>query len=825
MARNDEDPFHPANAAALVVDGTATVLGCTPAAEALLNRPAAELRGRAASSLLADPGRWPEVMAQRDGTVWEGAATLRSDGENVDVTFCVLPLSGGGGSEDRWLVFGATRALMARWREDYAFIEELFLQRRVGLAVFDRELRIVRTNAPLLPYTGVPPDPTGMRLADFLWEEDARQLEELLRPVLLTGTPLVGAEAEVHTSVDPRGGRVVAMSAFRLLSSAGQAMGVTALYLDVTEERRARSRLDLLHRATAVLGSSLEMAGTAQDLADVLVPDLADVAAVDVADAVYGHRDPDPEHHGRHLLRRAASTGAEGGGAHLESLVEVDTGGSVRGHLWQREPPDGSARGAGAAPGDAEAAAGAGVEGARYGMTAPLCARGLLLGRVSVWRTGEMPFDEKDLELLEDIASRAALVMDNARRYGLEHRAAVSLQSSLLPPAVTDTVAVQSASVYLPTEVSTGVSGDWFDVIPLSSARVALVVGDVVGHGLQAIATMGRLRTAVRTLADLDMEPDELLTHLDDLVSQLTVEADSGSAGASGSESSGAAGGAAGREAGRPGPYPSEPYRSFGATCLYLTYDPVTRGCMAASAGHPPPAVLSPGGRADYLDISPGPPLGVGGLPFELLETVAEEGSVLALFTNGLVEHGGDDVDGGMAALLGGLREAEPFLRPLQEVARDVVAGLAPTRLPDDITLLLARTRTVPPDSTAVWTLEADPEVVASARKAVAAQLSSWDLDDLTFTTELVTSELVTNAIRHAGGPIELRLIRATTLICEVSDPSSTQPRMRRAAGTEEGGRGLYLVAQLSSRWGSRYTRDGKTIWAEQQLPGPSRDG
>ncbi|MDT0377459.1 SpoIIE family protein phosphatase [Streptomyces sp. DSM 42041] len=805
MARNDEDPFHPANVAALIVDGEATVLGCTPGAEDLLRRPARELRGRPLPSLLTEPDDWPAAPVRDDGTFREGTATLRiGDARHVEVSFSVLTLTESAGPDSRCLVLAVPQPLMTRWRQNHAFIEELFLQRRVGLAVFDPGLRIVRTNTPLLDYPGVPDDLTGMRLADFLRQEDAERVDDLLRGVVRTGEPLIGEEVSARTRTDPRAARTFTVAAFRLQLSDGQIAGVTTLFNDTTEEQRARARLDLLHRATALVGSSLSVTGTARDLADVLTPGLADVAAVDIAEAVFGHRSPAPDDQGTHLLRRAATTGDLPVRPRSGGLVEIDVDGPHTHGLWQRDPA--------ARPRfDDEAA----VEGARSGMSALLCARGLLLGRVTVWRTGDVPFDEKDVEMLDEIASRVGLVLDNARRFGLERRAAVSLQSSLLPPAESETVGVRSASVYLPTEVSTGVSGDWFDVIPLSSARVALVVGDVVGHGLHAIATMGRLRTAVRTLADLDLEPDELLTHLDDLVSQLTVE--------SGESPSSIGTGAGHHRTGTEAPVPPVPYDSFGATCLYVTYDPVSRLVTAASAGHPPLAVLSPDGRAAYLEVSPGPPLGVGGLPFEPVETTVDEGSVLALFTDGLVERGDGDVDTGMAALLHGLRTADPFLRPLPEVGRDVVAGLAPTQVPDDITLLLARTRAVPPADTAAWTLEADPEVVADARRMVARRLVDWDLDDLVFTTELVTSELVTNAVRHAGGPIELRLIRAGTLICEVSDPSNTQPRMRRAGSTEEGGRGLYLVAQLAGRWGSRYARQGKTIWAEQPLPPAAR--
>ncbi|WP_308315446.1 SpoIIE family protein phosphatase [Streptomyces sp. ISL-100] len=820
IARSKDDPLDAGNAAGLLVDGTGTVLGCTPAAETLLHRRADELCGRRVQDLLADPGRWRDVMAQRDGPVWEGRAVVREGGGGeTEVMFRVLPLDPGQPDRrvSRFFLLGAPWALVLKWRQDHAFMQELFLQERVGFAVFDRELRLVRTNTQLLPYTGVPPDLRGLRLAEFLWEEDAGVIDEQLRKVLTTGNPLVAMDALVRTRVDPGRGRIMALSAFRLQETDGRVMGVTALFTDVTEQRRARERLDLLHRATAVLGNSLSVAETTQDLADVLVPVLADLAAVDIAEAGFAHEEPGPEHQRHHVLRRAAVAARAGAGAGrlpTGGSMRVDVGDGLRGRVWGRpaEQPSADAD----ADADADANANADVlgdadtwpgslpgPGTRSGMSALLRARGRLLGRVMVWRDGDRaPFGADDLDLLEEIASSAALVVDNARRYARERHASVSLQRSLLPPMTTETAAVQSFSVYLPTDTAGGVSGDWFDVIPLSSARVALVVGDVVGHGLEATAMMGRLRTAVRTLADLDLEPDELLTHLDDLVSQLTVENSS-------------------YENGTQTPERRSAYDSFGATCLYVTYDPVSRQCAMASAGHPPPALVAPDGTVSYVDVSPGPPLGVGGLPFEPVELEVEPGSVLALYTDGLVERPQADLDEGMAALKSRLAAADVLGRPLRDVGQEVVADLAPSPLSDDVTLLLARTRGVPAQDSVMWVLEPDPAVVADARALVVGQLSRWDLDELAFTTELVASELVTNAIRYAGGgPVELKLIRTTTLICEVSDPSSTQPRMRRARATEEGGRGLFLIAQLTERWGSRYTRHGKTIWTEQPLPG-----
>ncbi|WP_181809673.1 ATP-binding SpoIIE family protein phosphatase, partial [Streptomyces shenzhenensis] len=338
------------------------------------------------------------------------------------------------------------------------------------------------------------------------------------------------------------------------------------------------------------------------------------------------------------------------------------------------------------------------------------------------------------------------------------------------------------------------VGGDWFDVIPLSGARVALVVGDVVGHGIRASATMGRLRTAVRTLADVDLAPDELLTQLDDLVIRLDREE--------------------GPEV--PGRAETASLGEVGATCLYAVYDPVSRRCTIARAGHPPPALVTPAGDVRFLDLPAGPPLGLGGLPFESAEVELAEGSLLALYTDGLVETADRDIEVGLGLLRRAL--ADPAA-PLEETCDHVLRTVLTDRPADDIVLLLARTSALDTAKVRTWQLPQHPSAVAGARKMACRQLAAWNLTDAAFATELIVSELVTNAVRYGDGPIALRLIRDAALICEVSDGSNTAPHLRRARVYDEGGRGLLLVAQMAERWGSRQTPAGKTIWAEQRLP------
>lgn len=674
----------------------------------------------------------------------------------------------------------------------------------VWVEMLGPDLRILR-DPPAFEQSTVTRLASGDRLADWLVDEDARRIEERLRTVLRTGRPIVNWRCRVHLRAEAQQTRHLAVSAFRT-PPGERPPGVLVVLIDVTDYYRTRWRLSLLYRSAARIGGSLDVATTAQALADTLVPDLGDLAAVDLAEAVFTGEEPALEP-SRQRQRRAAVSGpwppwALPIGAPLPplpsfpELLEFQSGRPV-------VIDDVAARFA-RPEGDSEFMRLTVPEQARSGLVSPLYARGRVLGAVTLWRMDRSPpFDEEDARLLQEIASRGALSVDNARRYTRERTIALTLQRSLLPETPAELPAARAAGSYLPASGTTGVGGDWFDVIELSSLRVAFVVGDVTGHGLRASATMGRLRTAIHALADLDLPPDELLVHLDDLVARFVASA----------------------------PPATDPVT---ATCLYAVYDPLTRRLEAASAGHPPPVLIRPGHPAEFVALEPGPPLGVNGLPFESTAVDLPEGSILALYTNGLVDHdrqaagrsdgarsdiGRRDIEGGMHRLLHRLDDLCPPHRPWPtpaEIGDRLLDELAPGPTLDDIALLLAQTRAVPPADTAFWEFPADPAVVARARTMTARQLSEWGLDELTFTAELVISELVTNAIRHAGAPVGLRLIRGPhVLICEVSDPSSTQPHLRRARETDEYGRGLFLVAQVTTRWGSRYTATGKTIWTE----------
>ncbi|MFD7229097.1 SpoIIE family protein phosphatase [Streptomyces sp. NPDC059881] len=555
------------------------------------------------------------------------------------------------------------------------------------------------------------------------------------------------------------------------------------------EERdlRVQRRLSVLNEASMRVGTTLDIARTAQELADLATEHLADAVAVDLLDSAPADGAPAE---GTLLVRRFAQRSVMEGhpdttypeGIHRELSIPPQ-----QLHSYSDGSPPGRAMVTGL---PSRHHLGPSVST----LLVPLCARGTTLGVAQFFRHRTPdPYEDEDLLLIQEIAARAATAVDNARHYTNARVTALALQRSLLPQSTPAQSAVEVASRYLPAAAQLGVGGDWYDVIPLSGARVALVVGDVVGHGIHAAATMGRLRTAVRTLADIDLPPDELLTHLDDVVIRLSAEASA----EADTESAG----------------------DIGATCLYAVYDPVAGRCTLARAGHVLPAVVNRDGTVDFLDLPAGPPLGLGGLPFETAEVDLPEGSLIALYTDGLIEALDHDVEAGLNRLGRALAQT---CASLEATCDTVLQALLPADRPqDDVALLLARTHTLGDGQVATWDVDADPAAVARARANVSEQLTTWGLEELEFTTELVVSELVTNAIRYGRPPIRLRLIHDRTLMCEVADAGSTTPHLRRARVFDEGGRGLFLVAQFAEHWGTRHARRGKTVWAECALDAP----
>ncbi|MFH8337770.1 SpoIIE family protein phosphatase [Streptomyces sp. AM6-12] len=634
----------------------------------------------------------------------------------------------------------------------------------------------------------------GRRLLRLPADAEGRHLFEL--PGLDPETvELLASGREATDEVLFAGERLLAVNQ-RPTDHGGAPGGTVVTLRDTTELQAlsgraevARERLKLLYDAGLCVGTSLDVRRTAEELARIAVPRFADYVTVDLDDGILHGEEPAPT---AATLRRIAVHGIRGD----HPLYERD-------RLIDFKPFTPQARGYGSGHAELVPDLVAAMDwraqdpqrtenileyGIQSLISAPIRARGVVLGIANFYRAKREPFDEEDLSLAEELVARAAVSVDNARRYAREHTLAVTLQRSLLPRALPEQSALDVAYRYLPAQ--SGVSGDWFDVIPLPGSRVALVVGDVVGHGLHAAATMGRLRTAVHNFSTLDLPPDELLSHLDDLVGR--IDQDEG-----GAEDAG---------------------EIVGATCLYAIYDPVTRRCAMARAGHLAPALVYPDGSVDYPELPAGPPLGLGGMPFQTAELELAEGTQLVLYTDGLIEDRTRDLDEGMELLRRALA-GHPDRSPDASCGA-VLEELLPQGPTDDVALLVARTRALTSEQVADWDVPADPAAVGELRRAVTKRLGEWGLQEQAFGMELVLSELVTNAIRYGSEPIRLRLIRDRALVCEVSDGSNTSPHLRYAATTDEGGRGLFLVQQMTERWGTRYSPQGKVIWAEMALRG-----
>ncbi|MGV9266955.1 SpoIIE family protein phosphatase [Kitasatospora sp. NPDC003701] len=423
----------------------------------------------------------------------------------------------------------------------------------------------------------------------------------------------------------------------------------------------------------------------------------------------------------------------------------------------------------------------------------PLVVSGRVIGFCCISWSRRRNLSENERALLEALSALIAQALERARLYEAEYTRAQELQRGMLPLALPTVPAVTATARFVAT--SGDIGGDWYDVIPLTSGRVALAIGDVMGHGLSEAVTMGRLRTAVHTLAALDLPPDELVLHLDNIVSGLGDD--------------------------------------FCATFLYAVYDPVSGGCTFVSAGHPPPAIVYPDGTVSFPALALNPPLGAATPPFDTTELVLPEDSLVVMYTDGLIESRTRDIGRGIARLADLLdrttgtagrlppdADHDAVANHLDLMGDALVSDLVPAQQTcDDAALLIARLHRLPSQDVASWLLPDTAMAAGEARQYTRDQLAVWDLDELAMTTELVVSELVGNVVRHAKGPVRLRLLRSDVLICEVSDGSLTTPHIRRAATTDEGGRGLQLIEALAHRWGTRHESTGKCIWTEQLLP------
>ncbi|MEV6533155.1 SpoIIE family protein phosphatase [Streptomyces sp. NPDC051639] len=664
-------------------------------------------------------------------------------------------------------------------------IGSVFEQSVAGLEIYDLNLCVLRSNPAALAMRGLPVDQVLHRpVADL---GPGLPLAPLLDQVVTGCLPAASQEIRGH---DREGGsHIYHVTAYLLHGVCHDPVGIATVIHDITERARTQAAAELLAMARGKIGTTLDPIRTAQELAAVAVRDFSDVASVDLLDSVlHGDEPPEPPVDADVPLRRAAFEGL----AQMRSVYAVGEPSrfvfptpytQVLADLAPRlvDPhatPSDWLMHDGARAGALQRA------GIHSLIITPLAVHGRVLGLACFYRGPRHPepFTTDDVPLAAELGNNAAIHIENGRRYIREHTVAISLQRSLLPKVLPTVSAVTTCYVHLP---GTG-QALWFDVIELSSARIGLVIGRIPDQGLAAAATVGRFRTAVSTLAALDLPPDELLAHLDDAAQRVARE----------------------------GPAPESGGASH-ACCQYAVYDPVDGHLTMASAGWPPPLITPADGvTPDSLERIVGPPLG-NHASYESVHIPLAPESQLTFYS---------------PSLLGTGPQADQRLSLLREIsARQttdpkatcdaIVYSLLREPPPDGVALLAVRTHRLAHDQVASWRFPPEASAVADCRHRVRGQLERWGLDSLAFTTEMVVSELVTNVIRHATGTATVRLIRDQSLTLEVSDGATTVPHLRHARIQDEDGRGLLIVAALTDRWGTRYTEDGKTVWTEEPLP------
>lgn len=610
-------------------------------------------------------------------SLWEAAATGRGvmgtvtawhrDGHPLEVEIWASPVSDRRHGTASVLVFAADAHAARRIRGSSAVWDGLFARSPVGIAILDTQLRFLQVNAALEAMNGLPESAhVGRRLAQILPEVNAREMEEAMLEVLETGRPVLDRRRVGRTPAEPDHDRVWSCSYVRVEDPARMAIGVIASLVDITEQQRdhveaeaGRSRLALLSEASMRVGSSLDLERTAQELADLAVPRLADAVTVDVLDVLANGDEPGMGLTGGAALRRLGKAPLSGSAvtdvlAPLGRTLVFPANAPYTQVLAARQPFL-------IARLDEETAASAARHSAKPAQLvelgvhsfamAPLVARETVIGVATFYRTRPIgPFGAEDVTLAGELAARAALSIDNARLYHREHETAVILQRSMLPQHVTAPPGIAVSHRYLPASDVNEVGGDWYDVLPLAGGKAALLIGDVMGHGIAAAAVMGRLAASVRALARLDLPPVRLLHQLEDVLGDL-----------------------------------AEPML---ATFLYVVCDPATGHCTVTRAGHPPPALVLPDGRVRLLDTPPGVPLGVGGVAFTPAEFDVPPGSLLVLYTDGLIEARGSDLDERLAELTRLLGDPQ---RHLDHVCDSLITHLVPAAADDDVALLVAR--------------------------------------------------------------------------------------------------------------------------------------
>ncbi|MDI3405001.1 SpoIIE family protein phosphatase [Streptomyces cavernicola] len=665
--------------AAVVLDSDGRIALWSPQAETLFGYTAAEALGRPAARILVDEDHldlvlslFTEVMAS--GEPWAGVFPVRHKDKGTRLAeFRNMRLEDTEGNIYA-LGLASERATLQRMERDLALSLRLVSQSPIGLAVMDTELRYVMVNPALERINGIPAaEHLGRTVTEALPFLNAESILSAMREVLATGTPALDTFTVGRTPADPDSDHAWSVSLYRL-EDPGQerVIGLAVSVVDITEQHRSASaaaraqrRLAMIADATERIGTTLDLDRTARELADCLVPEFADIAAVDLLDSVLKFSGPArPPASGGALFRAVAVAAAHPDFAeraseppgrtsrYESSRLVAQCVRSGRPTLIAHVREQDLAR----IGRDRDVSALLEEAGTHSYMAIPLKARGTVLGALTLARTGNpLPFDHDDLLLAGELAARAAVSIDNARGYQQQSHAALSLQRHLLPHRPAKPPGLDIAYRYQPATTAGEVGGDWFDVIRLAGERSALVVGDVMGSGINAAASMGQLRTATRTLAGLGLAPADVLTHLDRIASELDETL---------------------------------------ATCVYAEYDPHTGLCRIATAGHLPPVRCRPDERPQLLSLPSGAPLGVGGVPFEAAEFTLTDGDELLLYTDGLVETRDQDIGDRLTTLIDILDQPR---RSLEETCDLLLTQLRRHGDPDDVAVLIARTHPLPP--------------------------------------------------------------------------------------------------------------------------------
>jgi hypothetical protein len=759
--------------------------------------------GQSVHTLLRLPQEYQDTFAPSGFPhVWCGTCFVpRPDDDSLaEIAWWVYPLEGPG--RIRALALAADVRRLREEGPGLAMGDVLVVPPSDRPAQAETGLRVLRVEPTLVPVAGRDRNRLRRPLMEMLPLMEPDTSEQIVAQVLARGYPAVHVGVTVRLPIVPYwGGMPRALRIKPRVATPGQVREPVhpqgrshprRAHSEELENMRVRERLAFLSEAGEQVASSLDHIQTSRALAGVLVPRFADFAALQLLEEVvqefvlpFGElgdelgdvttvcrvvvvHDDEPG--------RWDDTVPEGetlvlppGSPFVESMK---SGQSV--HIPQVTPELAEQISAQFTDRDLRP-----LISDRALLIVPLIARGKVFGNLVLMRRSDRPFfDDMDLDMVEELSRRAAMGIDNGRLYRREVRVTQQLQRSMLPTDPPEIAGARVCYRYLPASEAAQVGGDWFDAIPLPGSRLAIVVGDVMGHGLTSAAIMGQLRTAVLTLAAQDLRPDRLLRQLDDLSQRLGED--------------------------------------YIATCLYVVYDPVARRCQLANAGHLPPILVSPRGQSAVVEVPSGVPIGVGDEPFETIEFEVEDDSQLVLCTDGLVERRDRDLDEGLAVLCAQLTGAS---RSLDVTCDALLAALTPDVRMDDIALLAVGLDGIPPQDVTAWDLSAEPSMVPKTRAMVRERLRDWRLAEISDTVELLVSELVTNALVHGAGEIVLRLIRASTLLCEVRDDGHELPYLCSADDSAESGRGLQFVSFLAERWGTNRTENGKVVWFEHALP------